>query len=478
MNFNSVSYFLFLPLSALLCFALPQRWQQWWLLLCSYFFYMQGQWQYGILLLCSTAISFVSARFMQHYQQQPTYRCYSLWAGLASDLGLLLWFKYATFVWANILLLGTWLGYRQLPHWQQPWALPLGISFYTFQSVGYLLDVYKGKISAERHWLSYALYLSFFPQLVAGPIEPAHRLLPQLAQKFRFSWHNITVGSQLIVWGLFKKMVVADNLADYVDAVFAHLHLHSGATLAWAMVAFVWQVYCDFSAYSDIALGSARILGVQLMLNFDRPFAARSYTQLWQRWHISLTQFMRQYVYLPLGGNQASSRWQWYGRIMLVYLLVGFWHGAAWTFIGFGFLHGITIVLAHLTQPYRQRINHYLGWQHYPRLQLLTDRLLVFALFAFNCIIFRCDSLADWWYIVSHLCLPTDPLLPAPPLLLALPATAALIALQTQQTHTHPFDDQQTPKPWQQVVVVYVLLGFITLLLGNKNANLFFYFQF
>lgn len=280
------------------------------------------------------------------------------------------------------------------------------------------------------------------------------------------------------MWGLFKKIVIADNIADYVNAVFNNLHQHSGFTLILAMYLFVYQVYCDFSGYSDIAVGSARILGVNLMLNFNRPFLSRSYAQLWQRWHISLTHWMRQYVYIPLGGNR-TNRWQWYANILLVYFLVGLWHGAAWTFIGFGLLHGITIVLALITQPLRQQWVRAIGLHKYPKLDTAIDQFFTLSLFAFNCIIFRCTSLTDWWYIITHAFNTTTKLsnMPLVPLTLIVPMLLLFLWIQSFQPvgSYSPFEQLQK-YAWRWAI--YLVLVFAILLFGNQMSNTFFYFQF
>ena len=477
MTFNSLAYLFFLPFVSLVYFLLGNKWRGWWLLVCSYIFYMYWRWEYGALMLFSTVVTFFAALGIQQSSTLAVRRRWLL-LGLATDLAMLLFFKYAYFFATNIQQLGALFGWA-IPIFQHSFLLPVGISFYTFQSIGYTIDVYKQRITAETKLQNYALFISFFPQLVAGPIESAGHLLPQLKRPHRFDWQRLISGGQLIVWGLFKKVVVADNIADYVNLVFNNLHLHSGFTLILAMYLFVYQVYCDFSGYSDIAVGSARILGINLMLNFDRPFLARSYADLWQRWHISLTHWMRQYVYIPLGGSH-TSRWRWYCNIMIVYLLVGLWHGAAWTFVGFGFLHGITIVLALLTQPLRKRFTNTIGLHKYPKIDTLIDQFFTLSLFAFNCIIFRCSSLTDWWYIVTHTLSGTnisDTYAPLVPLTLIAPILLLFLWIQSFQTtgSYSPFEQLQK-YTWRWII--YLVLLFAILLLGNQMGNTFFYFQF
>lgn len=476
MTFNSLAYLFFLPFVSLIYFLLGDKWRTWWLLVCSYGFYMYWRWEYGALMLFSTFVTFVAALGIQQSDTQHAKRWW-LVLGLVTDLGLLLFFKYAYFLSVNIQQLGSFFGWA-IPVFHHSFLLPVGISFYTFQSIGYTIDVYKQRIPAEPNFKNYALFISFFPQLVAGPIEAAAHLLPQLKRTHKFDWQRFISGGQLIVWGLFKKIVIADNIADYVNAVFNNLHQHSGFTLILAMYLFVYQVYCDFSGYSDIAVGSARILGVNLMLNFNRPFLSRSYAQLWQRWHISLTHWMRQYVYIPLGGNR-TNRWQWYANILLVYFLVGLWHGAAWTFIGFGLLHGITIVLALITQPLRQQWVRAIGLHKYPQIDTAIDQFFTLSLFAFNCIIFRCTSLTDWWYIITHAFNTTTKLsnMPLVPLTLIAPMLLLFLWIQSFQPvgSYSPFEQLQK-YAWRWAI--YLVLVFAILLFGNQMSNTFFYFQF
>ena len=353
MLFNSFEYFIFLPGIFLGYFLLPCRWRIWLLLAGSYYFYMRWRWEYGFLLLGITLINYTCGRLIAGTR---TARLEKVWlaCAAASSLGILGIFKYFNFVNDTFRYLfrsaGLDYGFSGLNI-----LLPIGISFFTFQALGYTIDVYRGTHEAERHLGRFALYISFFPQLVAGPIERAGHLLAQLKRENHFDVARLSEGGKLIAWGLFKKMVIADQLASYVNRVYENPNLYSGSTLLLATYFFAFQIYCDFSGYSDIAIGSARILGYDLMQNFRLPYFATSIRDFWRRWHISLSSWFADYLYVPLGGNRVAQR-RWILNIFIVFLLSGFWHGANWTFVAWGGLHACYYLLEALAGKIKKRL--------------------------------------------------------------------------------------------------------------------------
>jgi D-alanyl-lipoteichoic acid acyltransferase DltB (MBOAT superfamily) len=278
--------------------------------------------------------------------------------------------------------------------------LPVGISFYTFQIVGYLIDVYREEIKPEKHLGIFAVYVAFFPQLVSGPIERASSFLPQFYEKHRFDYERVKDGLLLMLWGLFKKVVIADRLALMVDHIYADPTKFTGLPLIVAAVGFAFQVYCDFSGYTDIAIGAGKVMGFRLMKNFDRPYISKSITEFWRRWHISLSTWVRDYVFLPLAIKKKSwANWGVVFSSMVSFLLVGLWHGASWTFVVFGLLHGAAQSYELLTKKYRLIISRNIPSRLYNGLCLLAT----FAFVNFTMIFFRADSLADALYIATHL---------------------------------------------------------------------------
>lgn len=339
MIFQSVDYLIFFVLVFASYWALPHRWQNLLLLAAGYYFYGCIHPWYLSLILLTTVVDFTSARMIERFPQRK--RLF-LSATLVTNFGVLSTFKYFGFFAANIKSLVAFLGWR-VPDWTLQIALPVGISFYTFQNVAYVVDVYRGKISACKKFLNYALFGTFFPQLVAGPIERAGHLLAQVENSRQFSFAQARDGTLLIIWGLFKKLAIADNVAVIANKAFG-LQDTSFAVLWAGVFAFSVQIYADFSAYTDIARGSARLLGFDLMENFRHPWLATSPADFWRRWHISLSTWLRDYVYIPLGGSHGR-RLMVARNLMITFLVSGLWHGASWNFILWGFYWGALMVL-------------------------------------------------------------------------------------------------------------------------------------
>lgn len=340
MIFNSFTFVIFFIVVTALYFWLPYRHRWKMLLAASYIFYMSWNMKYSLLLLASTGITYLSGFAIVRY---PKYKRIAVMLSVVINIAILLIFKYANFSIDIANSIFSWFGSSS--QWNYlDLLLPVGISFYIFQALSYTIDVYNGRIAVEKNFFFYALFVSFFPQLVAGPIEKANHLLPQLKQNFDFSYDRARDGLQLIIWGMFKKVVIANRLSIYVDQVFNNVGSFGPVELAMASVMFAFQIYCDFSGYSDIAIGIARIMGYDLMRNFNRPYFARSIGDFWHRWHISLSTWFQQYLYIPLGGNRVSIP-RHYFNLFFTFLVSGVWHGANWTFIAWGALHGVLLVM-------------------------------------------------------------------------------------------------------------------------------------
>ncbi len=400
MLFNSFQYALFFPVVAAVYFALPHRARWAWLLAASYVFYMAWKPGYAALLLSSTLVNYAAGLGMGAAHNQAARRAWLL-LSLAASLGLLFFFKYYAFFGAQVRPLTEWLGWPPLLP-EARWVLPVGISFYTFQVLSYSIEVYRRRQAPERHPGRFALYVAFFPQLVAGPIERAQRLLPQLAARHDFDYRRVTDGLTLMVWGLFQKVVIADRLAPMVNHVYGAPERCDGPVLVFATVLFAYQIYCDFAGYTNIALGTAEVFGVKLMDNFRRPYFAVSTADFWRRWHISLSTWFRDYLYIPLGGNRVAAP-RWTVNILIVFLLSGLWHGAAWTFVLWGLLHGLYLVAGRLLRGLRARAAEALGLARRPVALRLLQTGATFLLVTFAWIFFRAASIDDAVTVVSRL---------------------------------------------------------------------------
>ena len=359
-----------------------------WLLAASYFFYGWGNPLYLLLVVYSTALDYFVVIAMERSKRPKIW----LWVSLLNNLFLLGFFKYGAFVTENInaALLELGVGYA-LP--SPGVLLPVGISFYTFQSMSYTIDFYRGNIKRERSFIRFAAFVSLFPQLVAGPIERARKLLPQLCETPCIRSRDITDGLSLFVVGLFKKVALADYLAMYADPIYATPDRFHAPALMLATFAFAWQIYFDFSGYTDMARGVARMMGIRLMVNFNNPYLATSLGDFWSRWHISLSTWFRDYVYIPLGGNRRGGLLM-YRNFLLTMVISGLWHGAAWTFVIWGALHALATIATRSAERsawYRDRVPKF------------VKQLAVFGVVWFAWIFFRAESLSDAWLIVTRI---------------------------------------------------------------------------
>ena len=392
MLFNSYEFFIFFPLVVSLYFALPGRYRSVLLLAASYFFYMWWKVEYAALLVISTLVDYFAALRMARVSSRGGRRA-CLAASLLVNLGLLFTFKYyGLFRQTAAALAHLTGGSLDLPLLDV--LLPVGISFYTFQTLSYSIEVYRGTIQPERSLIQFALYVSFFPQLVAGPIERPGNLLPQLRKTQRFDAVRTANGLKMIAWGLFKKVVIADRLALLVDNVYNAPGEYGGFQHIAATVFFAYQIYCDFSGYSDIAIGSAMVLGIDLMTNFDRPYASKSIAEFWRRWHISLSTWFKDYVYIPLGGNRVPIS-RLYLNLVIVFAVSGLWHGASWTFVIWGLAHGLYMVVGIATRALRDSLAEQVGLTRVPRVRKALQCVTTFVLVCLAWVFFRAANLHD-----------------------------------------------------------------------------------
>ena len=400
MIFNSIEFLAFYPLVLLLYFVLPKccKWPT--LLAASYFFYMIWNPPLIFLILFTTAVSYVSAIIIEKTENKARKKFW-LAITLITSLGVLFFFKYFNFLADSAVSIWNLFG-GESDFVALNLILPVGISFYTFQTLSYVIDVYRGNIKAEKHFGWYALFVSFFPQLVAGPIERPDNLLPQLKETHKLEANNAFVGLQKMAIGFFKKIVVADLIAEFVNAVYNNPAESTGLGIIIASVLFSVQIYCDFSGYTDIAIGCARIMGIRLMQNFDRPYRARSIKEFWARWHISLSTWFRDYLYIPLGGNRCSKA-RHYFNLFVVFFVSGLWHGASWTFVIWGCLHGIYQIIGMMTKKPRLALHKALHIKEDSLLLILWQRFWTFVLVCFSWIFFRANSTTDLGTLLGNL---------------------------------------------------------------------------
>lgn len=391
MLFNSIGFLLFFPVVTIIYFLMPQRIKYLWLLLASYYFYMSWNAEYALLILTSTAVTFLSGILIDRAKTEKA-RKRSVAASFVINILILFYFKYFYFAVDNINAVRTALKLTKItPGFDV--ILPVGISFYTFQALSYTVDVYRGDVKPEKNFFRYALFVSFFPQLVAGPIERSKNLLRQINEEHHFDYLRVRKGLLTMLWGYFLKLVIADRAAIMVNTVYDDIAAFSGAQIALATVLFAIQIYCDFASYSTIAIGAAEVMGFKLMQNFRRPYFAVSVADFWRRWHISLSSWFRDYLYIPLGGNRRGT-FRKYLNLMIVFLVSGLWHGASWHFVAWGAIHGLYQVIGGVTESVRGRIRSFFkadkNWAG-----LLIRRVIVFFEVCFAWIFFRSGDIKE-----------------------------------------------------------------------------------
>ena len=394
MLFNSIEFAFFFPLVTVLFFLLSHRYRWLLLLLASCFFYMFFKPEYILILFFTIVIDYFAGIWIAK-EKNKRKRKLLLILSIAANVGVLAFFKYFNFLAENInYLLNAPPEQQYIPLLNI--ILPIGLSFHTFQAMSYTIEVYRSNQEPEKHFGIYALYVMFYPQLVAGPIERPQHILHQFYEKKLFNYENMRRGLILIAWGLVKKVVIADRLALFVNQVYSEPSGYQGIPLIIATIFFAFQIFCDFSGYSDIAIGTAKCMGYDLMTNFDRPYMSRSIGEFWRRWHISLSTWFRDYVYISIGGNKVS-KFRWYVNILIVFVLSGIWHGANWTFVIWGLLHGVFLVTENKFYQRFPNLKTVSGW-----LGILLQRTIVFILVMLAWIFFRSSDVSQAFYILQN----------------------------------------------------------------------------
>ena len=461
MLFNSFNFLIFFPLVLIIYYIIPKKARWVFLLLVSYFFYMNWEPIYALLILTSTIITFVGSKVIYNSSSQSL-RKLCLVICLIINFGILFLFKYYNFVTKFLYDLLEFLNLRiHFPEFK--FLLPVGISFYTFQAVSYLIDVYKKDLHPEKQFGRYALFVAFFPQLVAGPIERAKSLLPQLRNDISFNYSKAVEGIKLIIWGYFMKVVVADRLALYVNIVYDEPELHSSITYIVASVFFAFQIYCDFGGYSNIAIGTAKIMGFDLMTNFRRPYFAQNVSEFWRRWHISLSTWFRDYLYIPLGGNRKNRKRKNF-NLFVTFLISGIWHGANWTFVFWGAINGIYQILNSYIKLNLRLLNF-----------SILRMLITFILIDFTWIFFRANSLSDAFLIIKSIYQNNGPIFieNKASFMYGLIGLIILIFKDFYNEFSHSIKPNILIKyMWYSLIVILILL------IGVFDESQFIYFQF
>jgi alginate O-acetyltransferase complex protein AlgI len=483
MLFNSLEFLLFFTVILFLFFSVPRSWKWIVLLAASYYFYACWKIDYILLLVAITIIIYLTAVLMER-SPDPSFRKSILWFGVICTLSILVFFKYFNFLLETVQLLFDWspLVFSTGP---ASLVLPIGLSFYTFQAIGYIIDVYRGKRQPEKHFGILALYVSFFPQLLAGPIERSTRLLPQFRQAHPFDWNQFKNGFIIALWGYFQKLVIADRLAIYVNTVYNQPSEFYGSHLLIALLFFPMQLYCDFAGYSNIAIGVALMMGFRLMNNFNRPFASRSISDFFARWHISLTRWMLDYVYSPLA-RKARSEKQNYVLIMFVMILIWLWHGASWNFLLVGFLWGIFLVISTWRKNRKDQDPIHRSTHRDNALSAAIRIIGFYLMFAFVAgVLFRSVSISDafliWNNMFRDVQFTRESIFVKDfftyDMAIAVFATVAMQVIEWLDDRHKIFSQFSSLPLWLQYSIAYVLI-FALLMLGKFMQQPFVYFQF
>lgn len=497
MNFVSLQYVFFFLVVSVSFYFLPHRHQWKWLLAASLLFYMAGGPWHIIVPLFIGLVGYGAGLLIER-TQSPAFRKTVLIASLVANIGVLTFFKYLAFLTDSLLAVSNFIRghlFASKDLFAAPWVtqilVPLGISYVTFQSIGYVIEIYRGSRSAERHMGFFFTYLLFFPKLFAGPIERAHNFLPQLRERRPFDLARVKEGLKLIAWGLFKKLVIAQQIAKITNVVFSQPDGYIGLPVVLAVLFFTVQLYADFSGYTDIAIGSANVLGYQLMKNFDFPFIARSTTELWRRWHISLSTWFFDYVYNPLAiAKRDWDKWAVVYASLLTFLILGLWHGASWKFVMLGFLQGVALSVEFLTRRLRKEIGRKLP-------EAVNDCLGVvctFSFFSFALIFLKAATFADALKIVKHLFISSGgegqtsvlfAVYSVPELLMAIFVISFLFVVEYVDRNFWQFSREGRMhylmvfrKNWVMRTAVYALMAYLFVGLGMMKPEQFIYFQF
>lgn len=444
------------------------------LLAASFYFYGCWDWRFLFLLIFSIGLDYFSGIQIEN---SKTKKMATFWLTLsiAINLGFLGFFKYYNFFIENFAELLSSFGFG-VNMWVLKVILPVGISFYTFHGLSYVIDVYKKRIPAERNYVDYAVFVSYFPLLVAGPIERATHLLPQIQRKRSFDYEKAKDGMAQILWGFFKKMVIADNCAPIVNEIFNNYHTESASNLVLGAVLFAFQIYGDFSGYSDIALGTSRLFGLELLKNFSFPYFSRDIAEFWRRWHISLSSWFRDYLYIPLGGSKGGL-WMKIRNTFIIFLVSGFWHGANWTFIIWGGLNALFFLPLLIAEKNRHNLEVVAMGKIIPSFREVFSILMTFTLTCFAWIFFRSESVSDAIGYIKGIF--SESLFSFPTqfrLVLSGLIVFMLVIEWWNRTHDYGLKIQDR-KPWVQSVI-YIIVAYLILNFANFGSNEFIYFQF
>lgn len=483
MLFNSLNFAIFLPVVFILYWFATKgnlRLQNILLLVSSYFFYACWDWRFMFLLIFSTLLDYYTGIKIYEAANQKR-RLFWLWLSIEINLGFLGVFKYYNFFATSFADALSLVGFKvNLGSLQV--ILPVGISFYTFHGLSYVIDLYKNRIKPERDFINYSVFVSFFPLLVAGPIERATHLLPQILKKRVFNYEKSVDGLRQILWGLFKKIVIADNCAEYANTIFNNSDEYSGSTLVLGALFFTFQIYCDFSGYSDIALGTARLFGVELLRNFAFPYFSRDIAEFWRRWHISLSSWFKDYLYIPLGGSKGGM-WMKIRNTFIIFLVSGFWHGANWTFIIWGFLNALYILPSIILNTNRNNLDIVAKGKYLPTIREFLSIGVTFCLTVFAWIFFRATTVTHAFSYISEIfsssliSIPFFPGIRQAGLVIFLTGAFMIIEWLGREEQ-YAFKIIKNVKLLHFRIVIYYVIILLMLFFGNFSENQFVYFQF
>lgn len=474
MVFNSLEYLIFLVLIFILYWrsdTLRLRWQNLIVLGGSYLFYAWWDWRFLSLIILSTLVDYtVALRLVK--TSHLRWRRVLMWSSVGFNLGVLGFFKYYNFFVDNWVRLFESLGYVYADTWLLEIILPVGISFYTFQTMSYTIDVYRQKVQPTSDLISFATYVAFFPQLVAGPIERASHLLPQMLHRRVFSYEHAVQGVHLIIWGLFKKVFIADSLAPMVNDIFENYSAFDGGTLFLGAIYFAIQIYCDFSGYSDIAIGTSHLFGFDLRSNFKFPYFSRNIAEFWRRWHISLSTWFRDYLYIPLGGSRTSNV-KALRNVFIVFIVSGFWHGANWTFVVWGFIHALLYIPLFIKGNHRKFVSHGVAERKwFPNVTELTQMVTTFSTVTIAWIFFRSENLTHAFGYLTHLIqnfhIPSD-------YVKGLGYVGLIIILDWMIRSDERLSALKKPQLTIPISIILILCSFVKF---NQGDSTFIYFQF
>jgi alginate O-acetyltransferase complex protein AlgI len=478
MLFNSINFALFLPIVFFLYWFVANKnykHQNLLLLVASYFFYACWDYRFLFLLLFSTLLDYFTGLKMFDAKTQ-NWKKFWFWLSISVNLGFLGFFKYYNFFIASFTDALTNLGIH-IDVWTLNVILPVGISFYTFHGLSYVIDIYYDRIKPEKNLVDYSVFVSFFPLLVAGPIERATHLLPQIQRERKFNYNKAVDGLRQILWGLFKKVVIADNCAEYANIIFNDSAHQSGSNLVLGALFFTFQIYCDFSGYSDIALGTARLFGIDLLRNFAFPYFSRDIAEFWRRWHISLSTWFRDYLYIPLGGSKGGT-WMKVRNTFIIFLVSGFWHGANWTFVAWGFLNALYFMPLLLAKTNRNNIGIVAEGKLLPTFRDAIHILITFGLTVFAWIFFRANSLSHAFDYIQGIF--SKSLFSKPTIFpITIFGLLFFFLLVEWMGRENQYALQRTGFKWPKIVRIgfYFLLVFLIFAFMGKEQE-FIYFQF